>query len=1327
MSQVSQEVPFLVSSSTNILTIQDVVLDSPVWRANVLHLEDQIDQFEKWIDGFIRSLKSYIDAFIKYNTQATLLCKRTLFNGLDGTLIDTKVAGNIVNIFATTLQSTVASRMKTVSDLQDQLLHPLQNLVKNDLKSFKDSRKQFDKMLDKYETQLYRYNVLSKQKEASALREDAFQMYELRKQYVRSSGDYFSKLVYFKANLEQMLVECFSSALGSHIEEIDESASACTAAKVNLQGWKQWLDESKITCEHQMSKIKKRCNELQEIYIEQTKPHRSLKRYSTQSNDQMSAVSASNMESDEESEQQANERRSSLTLDPSTIGIMRKTPSIVINRQSGNKQGYLNCRIIPTGKSARPPWARKWVFLQDGWFGTCTVSTVNKEIGCITLGDRVNITECVFRVCTDIDRRFCFEVVHPKCSYYLQAENEDEMQQWLWAIEYNMEEHELQKKPLPLPPHVLLSPKASMTSVNNSSGLNLSLSSSSLSSSPHLVAMSTSPLPSPDGSQDNRSLTPIVSTTTSSLTALMIREGENKNNPATESSNTNNGNTPQVSVVNQQPDGNSSISQQLSSWGMPWLSNGISAFSNSSDENLSASSSPKLKSSNSNSTVGTGSNAAAAAANSQQLVVWPTKLEMDVPTPDLLHYTSELEASQKELRKLFDNVPQDEVVLESFSASLYRKPTTSGSYESIDKNMSYGYSGTVYITQKNLWFYSCTLMACVNMIIIPLEKIASVRLENSEYANSMLMVVDVNNTSATPFRFGLWLESYDVISERLKALVQNAKQHNTDIQAIYDTIRHITCAKLHKNKNPFTHVTTSSALYTSLTPINVQAHQSPMQITSSSSTNDTVDGGEKSEEVSANEEETPNNSNTNGEPHVGSPAQGALAAVYNAAKQKRKSLISTPKETPSTPTNEKRRSAPAPSTTATASDEDWPKHIPKPKKEVKCNCTDHLEKIESDIILPVGAKQLYDLMFSDEQVVGKKSIWTKLNKKKNYGEPTLTEWQKSDSKDVLMERSMTYIMPVSNPMVKAKETDVFETQQLLQHNEYISYVVMVMTKTPNLPYADAFLPCIKYCITFVTPKSCRLVCSMGVTWLKSIFVKGMVNRAATKGMQETIQELVPLLKQELPKETVGSTTKKKPEKRDSALPEIPKEKESKNTTAVEKKSGSSISHHLLLFVFGLLAVAFMVRQLFLSGQYMRVLQIHQHPNTTIIWRGVYLRDIQNEVTEKEAELAQVNYQAYRLFQEARVNGTTQEWKDPWYSKIHRSLADELSYSRERLGAIRYELLSSFRILNKVEYQLVENEYWNWVADQKLKCRKNKKSNKELCKVVENESFTSRDA
>lgn len=98
-------------------------------------------------------------------------------------------------------------------------------------------------MLDRYESQLYRYNVLSKQKEASALREDAFQMFELRKQYVKTSGDYFSKLVIFKANLENLLVQCFSGALGAQMDEIDESVYSCVAVKANLSGWRQWLDE----------------------------------------------------------------------------------------------------------------------------------------------------------------------------------------------------------------------------------------------------------------------------------------------------------------------------------------------------------------------------------------------------------------------------------------------------------------------------------------------------------------------------------------------------------------------------------------------------------------------------------------------------------------------------------------------------------------------------------------------------------------------------------------------------------------------------------------------------------------------------------------------------------------------------------------------------------------------------------------------------------------------------------------------------------------------------------------------------------------------------
>ncbi|KAI8643269.1 hypothetical protein BD408DRAFT_431652 [Parasitella parasitica] len=1231
---MTEQVPSLVSSPTNILTIQDVVLDSPVWRANVLHLEEQIEQFEKWIDGFTRALKNYIEAINKHNTQASTLCKRTFFNGLD----DNKMAGNVVEKFATTLQSTIANRMKMASDLEDLLLNPLQKMAKIDLKSYKDSRKQFEKTLDKYETQLNRYNVLSKQKEASALREDAFQMYELRKQYIRHSSDHFTKLVSFKANLEILLIECFSGALSSQIEEIDESAYSCSSARSKLVGWKQWLDESKMTSEYQMNKVKKRCTELQELYITQIKPHRSLKCYSTTGSDSSQAVSSNAMENAQEETIPATVARE---LNPSSIGVVAKP--------SKGKQGYLNSRIM-VGKG-RPPWVRRWFFLQEGWFGTCTVSTVNKEKGCIVLGDRIRISECIYRICTDMDRRYCFELTHPRYNFFLQAETEEEMQQWLRSIEYNMQEHETNS--LPTSPQLVLSPKALVTDRFRSAVAE---------DSPRLVAISTSPLASPDGSQQ-KSLTPILSTTTSSLTTLMIREGSNLSGPS-DSYVTDPRNHDSMSISKSTGSSSSGNAGQFTSWNMPWLTTGINAFSNS-EEDL--------------------QQALADGNDPTQIVVWPNKLEMDVPQPQISHYSQKLETAQRELRKLFYNVPKDEIVVETFAASLYR--SADDQCDGMNKSVSYGYSGSAYITQKNFWFYSCTLMTCVNMIVIPLQRISSISVENTAHSSGMLMLIEANVIKQKQtIRFGLWLENAEVISEKLKHAVSNATSLDENNQQLYDTIRSITSTKLHKNSTPASHVTTSSALYASVTPLTVQAQPVMMHPNASSTTNDTTEDAVNDISCSNQDNATLQQHKSSDEEtsqatlpsahHRGSPAQGALAAVA-ARNQKNQ-----PTHKSSTPTRA--------STPQTQSNEDWPSHLQKPSGKVNCNCTDHLDKVEADLVLPVNSKQLFDYMFKEG------NVWAKLNEAKNYGPPSVSEWQ--DNK-----RTLQYSMPVSNPMVKAKETDVYETQEIVQQKDYTCYVVMVTTKTPNLPYADAFVPTIKYCITFETPTSCRLVCSLGVQWLKSIFVKTMVNRAATKGMQETVSGIIPILKHEFDSS-----------KRPSQQPPLPPSSSLPATAmppplpANRLKPPPSIGAHdqkdrvhfisMTSFVLAIVCILFTSYQFWIQRRYQHLLD--NSNQMKVVWRGVYLKDMQKEA-EKQVILSQVNETIFDHFQATR-QGITQ-YNYHWTSRQHRLMAAELGYSRERLGAIRYELLSTFRMLNRVEYQLLETEYWNWISDKQLDC------------------------
>lgn len=44
-----------------ILTLHDAITDSPVYRANALHFDEQIDLLEKWLEQLSKHLKLYTD------------------------------------------------------------------------------------------------------------------------------------------------------------------------------------------------------------------------------------------------------------------------------------------------------------------------------------------------------------------------------------------------------------------------------------------------------------------------------------------------------------------------------------------------------------------------------------------------------------------------------------------------------------------------------------------------------------------------------------------------------------------------------------------------------------------------------------------------------------------------------------------------------------------------------------------------------------------------------------------------------------------------------------------------------------------------------------------------------------------------------------------------------------------------------------------------------------------------------------------------------------------------------------------------------------------
>jgi hypothetical protein len=108
---------------------------------------------------------------------------------------------------------------------------------------YQEYRKQMEKQLSLYESQLARYSVLSKTKEASALREDAFQLHEVRKSYVRMCNNYVTHIIAFRTYLDRAVVTSFTGATVAHVEELEGATEVWSKLKSSIGAWRRWLIE----------------------------------------------------------------------------------------------------------------------------------------------------------------------------------------------------------------------------------------------------------------------------------------------------------------------------------------------------------------------------------------------------------------------------------------------------------------------------------------------------------------------------------------------------------------------------------------------------------------------------------------------------------------------------------------------------------------------------------------------------------------------------------------------------------------------------------------------------------------------------------------------------------------------------------------------------------------------------------------------------------------------------------------------------------------------------------------------------------------------------
>ncbi|KAL8673367.1 MAG: hypothetical protein Q9168_002214 [Polycauliona sp. 1 TL-2023] len=367
------------------------------------HFIEQVDSVEKWLETWLKSiskvtaeigpLEGMINGFLSQTVPPVNVSEAVIDH--DYTLLAIQRYGEAARDIWT---STILGMKR----MEANMIEPVRNLMQNDLRNFKESRRVLEQTQKAYDGLLYRFYAQHKGKEPSSLREDAFQLHEARKAYLKASMDFSVMAPQLRTALDNVLVKVFSDQwrdMRNYKDSLNGSARRWNKDIERVRSWAREIESGETAFRKELSSARKQIEENTEA---RSRPSRELEDYS---------VSAS----------QSGGSRTGRT-DPQSDND---------ESRGADKQGWLFLRTL-TGKPTRTVWVRRWGFVKNGIFGWLVQGS---RSGGVEESDRIGVLLCNVRPAQSEERRFSFEVKTKDSVYVLQAESQADLVAWMETFE----------------------------------------------------------------------------------------------------------------------------------------------------------------------------------------------------------------------------------------------------------------------------------------------------------------------------------------------------------------------------------------------------------------------------------------------------------------------------------------------------------------------------------------------------------------------------------------------------------------------------------------------------------------------------------------------------------------------------------------------------------------------------------------------------------------------------------------------------------------------------------------------------------------------------
>jgi hypothetical protein len=385
--------------------LKEAALDSPTFRATAIHFGQQIDVAERWLEGYVRSAsKLSHEAIALENIVNSFISASLPPQAASEAIIDHDYTTLAIQRYGECAKEFWLNAIRGMKKAESSVVEPIRTFLGGDIRNLRESRKNLEHCQKDFDTLISRFAGQAKTKEASSLREDAFQLHESRKAYLKASMDFCMMAPQVRASLDKLLVKVFSDQWREMRSSRDTARNAMGKwgpEMDRVKGWSREMENGERIFKRELHMARKQIEESAEQAI---RPSRELEDYS------VSTVPYLNT--------------------PHSQSTALNSPAKPVSDKS-EKQGWLFQRTI-YGKPARTIWIRRWYFVKNGIVGWLATSP---RSGAVEESDKIGVLLCGIRPAVQEERRFCFEVKTKDTTILLQAESQPELMEWISTFE----------------------------------------------------------------------------------------------------------------------------------------------------------------------------------------------------------------------------------------------------------------------------------------------------------------------------------------------------------------------------------------------------------------------------------------------------------------------------------------------------------------------------------------------------------------------------------------------------------------------------------------------------------------------------------------------------------------------------------------------------------------------------------------------------------------------------------------------------------------------------------------------------------------------------